>query len=168
VAAGLGPALRTAIRADRSLGEMLPTSAVCAMTGESTAKDNCISECEKSRQLINLGRNSERAERTHRRPRKRDEQTHRCLRKRDERTHRGLWIRDDQPTLSALSRMLSSRCLRTTGKVHEQVTPQRVAGVDARTATPPDPRLPRRGLAGCRQLDPSHPASFCYLRTCSS
>jgi hypothetical protein len=33
-----------------------------------------------------------------------------------------------------------------------------VAGVDARRATPPDPRLPRRGLAGCRQLDPSHPA----------
>jgi hypothetical protein len=25
-------------------------------------------------------------------------------------------------------------------------------------ATPPDPRLPRRGLAGSRQLDPSHPA----------
>jgi hypothetical protein len=33
-----------------------------------------------------------------------------------------------------------------------------VAGVDARRATPPDPRLPRRELAGCRQLDPSHPA----------
>src|SRR5208283_4447998 len=33
-----------------------------------------------------------------------------------------------------------------------------VAGVDARRATPPDPRLPRWGLAGCRQLDPSHPA----------
>jgi hypothetical protein len=33
-----------------------------------------------------------------------------------------------------------------------------VAGVDARRATPPDLRLPRRGLAGCRQLDPSHPA----------
>ena len=25
-------------------------------------------------------------------------------------------------------------------------------------STPPDPRLPRWGLAGCRQLDPSHPA----------
>jgi len=34
----------------------------------------------------------------------------------------------------------------------------RVAGVDARRATPPDPRLPRWGLAGWRQLDPSHPA----------
>jgi hypothetical protein len=33
-----------------------------------------------------------------------------------------------------------------------------VAGVDARRATRPDPRLPRRGLAGCCQLDPSHPA----------
>src|SRR5271157_2560120 len=33
-----------------------------------------------------------------------------------------------------------------------------VAGVDARRATPPDPRLARWGLAGCRQLDPSHPA----------
>jgi hypothetical protein len=33
-----------------------------------------------------------------------------------------------------------------------------VAVVDARTATPPDRRRPRRGLAGCRQLDPSHPA----------
>ncbi len=33
-----------------------------------------------------------------------------------------------------------------------------VAGVDARRATPPGPRLPRWGLAGCRQLDPSHPA----------
>src|SRR5260370_710837 len=34
----------------------------------------------------------------------------------------------------------------------------RSAGVDARRATPPDPRLPRSWLAGCRQLDPSHPA----------
>src|SRR5208337_221823 len=33
-----------------------------------------------------------------------------------------------------------------------------VAGVDARRATPPDPRLARWGLAGGRQLDPSHPA----------
>jgi len=33
-----------------------------------------------------------------------------------------------------------------------------VTGVDARRATPPDPRLARWGLAGCRQLDPSHPA----------
>jgi hypothetical protein len=32
-----------------------------------------------------------------------------------------------------------------------------VAGVDARRATPPGPRA-RWGLAGCRQLDPSHPA----------
>src|SRR5271166_5280880 len=32
-----------------------------------------------------------------------------------------------------------------------------VAGVDARRATPPDPRPPRWGLAGCCQLDPSHP-----------
>src|SRR5271157_4213495 len=31
-----------------------------------------------------------------------------------------------------------------------------VAGVDARRATPPDPRPPRWGLAGCCQLDPSH------------
>jgi len=31
-----------------------------------------------------------------------------------------------------------------------------VAGVDARRATPPDPS-PRWGLAGCCQLDPSHP-----------
>src|SRR5208337_2783769 len=33
-----------------------------------------------------------------------------------------------------------------------------VAGVDARRATPPDPRLARWGLASCCQLDPSHPA----------
>jgi len=33
-----------------------------------------------------------------------------------------------------------------------------VAGVDARRATPPDPRLARWGLAGCLQPDPSHPA----------
>src|SRR5208282_4995872 len=33
-----------------------------------------------------------------------------------------------------------------------------VAEVDARRATPPDPRLARWGLAGCRQFDPSHPA----------
>src|SRR5271165_7136242 len=33
-----------------------------------------------------------------------------------------------------------------------------VAGVDARRATPPDPRLARWGLARCCQLDPSHPA----------
>ena len=33
-----------------------------------------------------------------------------------------------------------------------------MAGVDARRATPPDPSLPRRGLAGCREPDPSHPA----------
>src|SRR5208337_4678581 len=32
-----------------------------------------------------------------------------------------------------------------------------VAGVEARRATPPDPRPPRWGLAGCCQLDPSHP-----------
>ncbi len=32
-----------------------------------------------------------------------------------------------------------------------------VAGVDARRATPPDSRPPRWGLAGCCQLDPSHP-----------
>ena len=44
------------------------------------------------------------------------------------------------------------------GKVQKQVTPRGVAGVDARRATPPDLRLPRRGLTGCRQLDPSHPA----------
>jgi len=37
-----------------------------------------------------------------------------------------------------------------------------VAGVDARRATPPDPRPVRWGLAGCRQLDPSHPV----LLTC--
>jgi hypothetical protein len=43
---------------------MLPSSAACAMTGESTAKDVCIRECEKGRLLINLGRNSERADRT--------------------------------------------------------------------------------------------------------
>jgi hypothetical protein len=43
---------------------MLPSSAVCAVTGKSTAKDECIWECEKGRQLINLARNSERAERT--------------------------------------------------------------------------------------------------------
>ena len=34
-----------------------------------------------------------------------------------------------------------------------------VAGVDARRATPPDPRPPRWGRAGCCQLDPSHPTS---------
>jgi hypothetical protein len=33
-----------------------------------------------------------------------------------------------------------------------------VAGVDAQRATPTDPRLPRRLLAGCRQLEPSHSA----------
>src|SRR5271166_5083550 len=33
-----------------------------------------------------------------------------------------------------------------------------VAGVDARRATTPGPPLARWGLAGCRQLDPSHPA----------
>jgi len=33
-----------------------------------------------------------------------------------------------------------------------------VAGVDARGATPPDPRLARWGLARCCQLDPSQPA----------
>src|SRR5271157_1651991 len=32
------------------------------------------------------------------------------------------------------------------------------AGVDARRATPLDPRLARWGLASCCQLDPSHPA----------
>ncbi len=32
-----------------------------------------------------------------------------------------------------------------------------VAGVDARRATPLDPRPPHWGLAGCCQLDPSHP-----------
>src|SRR5271166_5264356 len=34
-----------------------------------------------------------------------------------------------------------------------------VAGVDARRATPPEPRLARWGLAGCRLLDPSHSAA---------
>jgi len=35
----------------------------------------------------------------------------------------------------------------------------RVAGVDARKATTPDPRPPRWWLAGYCQLDPSHPAA---------
>jgi hypothetical protein len=56
-----------------------------------------------------------------------------------------------------MSRVLRSRSPRISGKVEKQVTPEGVAGVDARRATPPDPRLPRRGLAGCRPLDPSHP-----------
>jgi hypothetical protein len=43
---------------------MLPSSAACALTGESTAKDDCIGECEEGRLLINLGRNSKRADRT--------------------------------------------------------------------------------------------------------
>jgi hypothetical protein len=38
-----------------------------------------------------------------------------------------------------------------------------VPAVDARRATPPDPRPGRRGLAGCCQLDPRHPA----LVTCA-
>ena len=38
-----------------------------------------------------------------------------------------------------------------------------VAGVDTRRATPPDPRPPHWGLAGCCQLDPSHPT----LVTCA-
>ena len=38
-----------------------------------------------------------------------------------------------------------------------------VAGVDARRATPPDPRPPRWARAGCCQLDPSHPT----LVTCA-
>jgi hypothetical protein len=46
----------------------------------------------------------------------------------------------------------------TCGKAQKQLTRRRVARVDTRRPTPPDPRLPRRGLAGCRQLDPSHPA----------
>ena len=47
---------------------------------------------------------------------------------------------------------------RVTGMVQKRVTAQGgVAGVDARRATPPDPRPPRWGLAGCCQLDPSHP-----------
>src|SRR5208337_1450264 len=41
--------------------------------------------------------------------------------------------------------------------VQKQVTPRGSWGRRPR-ATPPDPRLPRWGLAGCRQLDPSHPA----------
>ncbi|MGZ3302442.1 MAG: MFS transporter [Isosphaeraceae bacterium] len=35
-----------------------------------------------------------------------------------------------------------------------------VAGVDARRATPLDPRLARWRLARCCQLDPSHPAAL--------
>jgi hypothetical protein len=38
-----------------------------------------------------------------------------------------------------------------------------VAGVDARRATPPNPRPPCWGRAGCCQLDPSHPT----LVTCA-
>jgi len=38
-----------------------------------------------------------------------------------------------------------------------------VGGIDARRATPPDPMPPRWGLAGCCQLDPSHPT----LVTCA-
>jgi len=36
----------------------------------------------------------------------------------------------------------------------------RGGGVDARIATPPDPRRAHWGRAGCRQLDPSHPADL--------
>ena len=37
-------------------------------------------------------------------------------------------------------------------------------GVDARRATPSDPRLAHWGLAGCRQLDPSHAAAKSWDR----
>src|SRR5208282_5857636 len=40
-----------------------------------------------------------------------------------------------------------------------------VAGVDARRATPPEPRLARWGLAGCRQLDLSNDAFLRVLPT---
>ena len=60
----LGPGLRTVSGAKRNLGGMLPSSAARDMTGESTAKDDCITECKQGGQLINLSRNSERAERT--------------------------------------------------------------------------------------------------------
>jgi hypothetical protein len=62
--ASLGPGLTTASGAKMSFGGMLPWSAVCAMTGESTAKNDCIRECEQGWQLINLGRKSERTVRT--------------------------------------------------------------------------------------------------------
>jgi hypothetical protein len=63
VPASLGPGLRTASGANRSLGGLLPSSAICATTGESTAKDDCVRECKQGRQLIKLSRNSERDER---------------------------------------------------------------------------------------------------------
>jgi hypothetical protein len=44
---------------------MLPSGAVCAMSRESTAKGDCITECKQGRQLIDFGRNSECAHRAH-------------------------------------------------------------------------------------------------------
>ncbi|HEX3450444.1 MAG TPA: hypothetical protein VHS97_19470, partial [Isosphaeraceae bacterium] len=44
------------------------------------------------------------------------------------------------------------------GKVQKQVTPEGVAGVDTRRVTPPDLRLPRRGLAGLSPARPQPPS----------
>ena len=58
-----GAGLRTANGAKRSRGGMLPSSAVCHMTRESTSTDDCIRDCEQGRYLTNPRRNSQRAER---------------------------------------------------------------------------------------------------------
>jgi hypothetical protein len=115
VPASMGPGLKTVRGAKRGLGGMLQSSAVCAVTGKSTANDECIWECEKGRKLINVARNSERAERTPVRdaafvrdepqcPRKRDERSHRRRRNRAERTQARRCRRARKPDLHGRDR----------------------------------------------------------------
>src|SRR5271157_5230627 len=65
----------------------------------------------------------------------------------------GVW--KGLPTVASRLRPPASACF---GHGSNAGRSSGVADVGARRATPPDPRLRRSGLAGCRQLDVSHPA----------
>jgi hypothetical protein len=127
VPASLGPGLRTASGAKRSLGEKLSPSAVCPMTGESTNSQTSLSPISRDSKCTW--------------PSSRSRSTS-ALATRVE------WLKARADTFQA------EVTDRSAWDWYADSCPCGRPGSAARA----DLRLPRRGLAGCRQLDPSHQA----------